>query len=91
MTEDAVLEILKKIQSDLADLAPLKRQVPGIVRTLNVVKQDVRMIRSTIHDMGKTRVTEGEIETLHEDVNRVQADISDLVTRVEQLEGQKSD
>jgi hypothetical protein len=44
------------------------------------------MIRATIHDMGETRVTEGEITVLHEDVNRVAERMRDLEVRVEQLE-----
>jgi hypothetical protein len=51
------------------------------------VKQDVRMIRATIHDMGETRVTEGEITVLHQDVNRVAERIQDVEIRVEKLEG----
>jgi ubiquinone biosynthesis protein UbiJ len=51
-----------------------------------ILTQDVRMIRSTIHDMGKTRVTEGEIVALHEDVNRVQQRLENIAMRVEMLE-----
>ncbi len=45
------------------------------------------MIRATIHDMGETRVTEGEITVLHQDVNRVAERIQDVEIRVEKLEG----
>jgi len=66
MPDDAVMEILRRIQTSLAGL---DRTVTG---QLNVLQQDVRMVRAAIHDMGETRVTEGEVEVLHEDVNRVQ-------------------
>jgi len=66
MPDDAVMEILRRIQTSLAGL---DRRVTG---QLNVLQQDVRMVRAAIHDMGETRVTEGEVEVLHEDVNRVQ-------------------
>ena len=102
MADDIVMQILQAIQADLADLggkvSDLDRKVSGLDRkvsdqgrTLNIVKQDVRMIRSTIHDMGKTRVTEGEIVTLHEDVDRMQETVANLVGRVEALEGQRPD
>jgi len=95
MADDIVMQILQAIQADLADLnrkvSGLDRKVSDQGRTLDIVKQDVRMIRSTIHDMGKTRVTEGEIVTLHEDVNRMQETVTDLVGRVEALEGRKPD
>jgi ubiquinone biosynthesis protein UbiJ len=104
MADDIVMQILQAIQADLADLgrkvtdldgkviglvSGLDRKVSDQGRTLNIVKQDVRMIRSTIHDMGKTRVTEGEIVTLHEDVDRMQETVAELVGRVEALEGQR--
>lgn len=51
-----------------------------------ILAQDVRMIRATIHDTGKTRVSVGEIEALHEDVNRVQQGLAGLMSRVGLLE-----
>ncbi len=55
MTDDAMMEVLRRIQ---ANLAGLDRRVTA---QLNVLQQDVRMIRAAIHDMGNTRVTEGEV------------------------------
>jgi hypothetical protein len=88
MADDVVMQILQAIQ---ANLAALDRKVSGQGRTLDVVKQDVRMIRATIRDMGETEVTEGEgeVEVLHEDVNRVQQGLTDLEARIEALEGQR--
>jgi hypothetical protein len=79
MTDDIVVPILRTIQ---ADLAALNRKVSAQGHDLSDVKQDVRMIRAAIHDMGETRVTEGEITVLHEDVNRVQQRLQDLELRV---------
>jgi hypothetical protein len=50
MADDIVMQILQAIQAKLADL---DRKVSDQGRTLNIVKQDVRMIRSTIHDMAR--------------------------------------
>jgi hypothetical protein len=80
---DIVLPILNKIQNSLA---ALDRKLTAQGCDITAVKQDTRMIRATIHDMGETRVTEGEITVLHEDVNRVAERMRDLEVRVEQLE-----
>jgi hypothetical protein len=48
MADDVVMQILQAIQ---ANLAALDRKVSGQGRTLDVVRQDVRMIRATIRDM----------------------------------------
>jgi ubiquinone biosynthesis protein UbiJ len=90
--EDVVLEILKTIQNSIG---ALDRKVEASVAALDhkvtrqhaILTQDVRMIRAAIHDIGETRVTEGEIVALHEDVNRVQQGRDELTTRVEMLEG----
>jgi len=88
MADDIVVPILRTIQ---ADLAALNRKVSAQGHDLSDVKQDVRMIRAAIHDMGETRVTEGEITVLHEDVNRVQQRLQDLELRVEELEDHRGD
>ena len=67
----------------------LDHKVSGQGRDLAVVMQDVRMIRAAIHDMGETRVTEGQVTVLHEDVNRVQHRLTDLEARVEELEDRR--
>jgi septal ring factor EnvC (AmiA/AmiB activator) len=60
MADDIVMQILQAIQANLAALdekvSALDRKVSGQGRTLDVVRQDVRMIRATIRDMGETRV-----------------------------------
>ena len=102
MPEDAVIVILRNIQAELAALPGLTADVAGLrqlltaidrkfTREFEIVKQDIRMIRSTIHDMGETRVTEGEIAVLHEDFGRVETRLSNLEMRVEQLEGHRTD
>lgn len=83
MVDDVVLKILKKIQESISTLDH------KVTRQHTILTQDVRMIRGAIHDMGETRVTEGEIVALHEDVNRVQQGLDNLATRVEMLEGQR--
>jgi hypothetical protein len=53
MADDAVTEMLRRIQ---ASIAALDRRVTG---QLNVLSQDVRMIRSSIHDMGEPESLKG--------------------------------
>jgi ubiquinone biosynthesis protein UbiJ len=90
MAGDVVLEILKGIQDSIVDLDRKIDAVDGkVTRHRVILTLDTRMIRSAIHEMGETHVTEGEITALHEDVNRVQQGLDDLVTRVEMLESQQ--
>ena len=86
MTEDAVLEILKKIQSDLA---VVKRQGGGHTRLLSELMTKVTMIEASMKDIAELNVTSGEIGALHDNVNRVRQEVAELHARVDELEGQK--
>jgi len=87
MPDDLILEILKAIQSDMStmknDIAQLKRDAAEQKQITNVLIQDGRMIRAALADLGKTRVSAGEIEAIHGDLN-------DLTVRVARLESQHS-
>ena len=72
-----------------ADLAPMRMQLdslPLMSRKLTVVQQEVRAIRAAFNDFALTNPTKGEIEALHEDVNRVQAENMELATRLATVE-----
>jgi hypothetical protein len=56
---------------------PLQVLTAGLTGQLDVLQQDVRMVRAVTHDMGETRVIEGEVEVLHEDVSRVQQGLAE--------------
>src|SRR5215471_5120248 len=97
MTENVVLEILRVIQADIsglktdlasvkADLSTVKTDVRGHTRLLDMLQQDVRLIRAAVNDIARVDVTSGEVEALHHDVNRVQREIAQLVERVEAIE-----
>jgi hypothetical protein len=80
---DLTLEALR------AELAPMRAQLDGlplIVRTLTVLQQETRALKAAFNDFARTNVTIGEIEALHADVNRVQAENMDLATRLATVE-----
>jgi prefoldin subunit 5 len=72
-----------------AELAPMRAQLDGLPlmsRKLTVVQQEVRAIKAAFNDFALTNPTKGEIEALHEDVNRVQAENMELATRLATVE-----
>jgi chromosome segregation ATPase len=82
---------LASVKTDLAsvktDVAALQRQGASHTRTLDVLRQDVRMIRAAVNDIARTDVTSGEVEALHHDLNQLQRDFADLAARVDLIEG----
>jgi hypothetical protein len=73
----------------LAMLTPMRAQLDGlplISRAVTVVQQDVRALRAAFNDFALTNTTAGEIEALHQDVNRVQAENAELAIKVATLE-----
>jgi hypothetical protein len=69
-----VLEILRGLQTDIAglktDVAELRRQGNIHARTLDILSQDARMIRAAVNDITRVDVTAGEVEAMHDDINR---------------------
>ncbi len=72
-----------------AKVAPMRAQLDGlplINRSLTVLHQETRALRAAFNDFARTNVTAGEIEALHADVNRVQAEATELQTRLATVE-----
>jgi hypothetical protein len=89
MTE-LTLEILR------AELAPIHTRLgtiearvaglPLIGAAIETLRQDVRMLRTAINDMARVNITAGEVEALHFDIDRVQAENMELATRLATVE-----
>ena len=80
---DLTLESLRN------ELAPIRAQLDGlpvINRALTVLQHDMRSLRAAFNDFARTNVTAGEVEALHADVNRVQAENAELQTRLATVE-----
>jgi hypothetical protein len=72
-----------------AALAPMRAQLDGlplVSRAVTVVQQDVRALPAAFNDFALTNATAGEIEALHQDVNRVHAEKAELAVKVATLE-----
>ena len=70
------------------ELAPIRARLDGLplmLRSLTVVEQDVRSLKAAFNDFARNNVTAGEIEVLHADLNRVQAENAELQVRVAAL------
>jgi predicted RNase H-like nuclease (RuvC/YqgF family) len=71
------------------DVGPMRAHLDGmpmLARNLTVTQQEVRALKAAFNDFALTNPTAGEIEALHTDVNRVQAENTELATRVTTLE-----
>lgn len=72
-----------------AELAPIRAQLDGLPllnRKLAVIEQQARMLKAAFNEFALTNPTSGEIQALHDDVNRVQAEYTDLATRLATVE-----
>ena len=78
-----------KVSGLEAKVAPMRAQLDGlplINRSLTVLQQETRALRGAFNDFARTNVTAGEIDALHADVNRVQAENVELQTRLATVE-----
>ncbi len=93
LTLEALRAELAPIRAQVADLdakvTPMRAQLDGlplINRSLTVLQQETRALRAAFNDFARTNVTAGEIEALHVDVNRVQAENAELQRRLATVE-----
>jgi len=95
--ENVILVLLRRLDTKVdrldtkvdlmgAELATVKSEVRSHGRMLNVLQQDVRLIRAAVNDIARVDVTSGEVEALHHDVNRLQQEVSELAVRIEIME-----
>jgi len=78
-----------QLESLRSELAPIRAQLDGlplINRALTVLQQDMRSLRAAFNDFARTNVSAGEVEALHFDVNRVQAENAELQARLATVE-----
>ena len=77
---------LSAIEAQLAAMRAHIDGLPLVGRKMAVIEQEIRMLRAAFNDFARTNVTSGEIQALHDDVNRVSADNVDLATRLATVE-----
>jgi len=93
MTDEALRVILRaelapikdqltEVKQELEAIRPLVDGIPLMNRKLTAVEQQGRMLKAAFNDFALTNPTSGEIQALHEDVNRVQAEYTELATRL---------
>lgn len=86
LTLEALRTELAPMRAEIAAIRVRTDALPTINRALVVLQQDTRAIRAAFNDFALTNPTKGEIEALHEDVNRVQAENMELATRLATVE-----
>lgn len=101
MTEDRMVELLQAIDANItglrtemlatlkAELAPIKAHLDGMPllhRHLTTTQQEIRMLQAAFNDFARENPTKGEIEALHANVNKVQAEQTEIAIRLETLE-----
>ena len=87
---DEVLEILKAIQGDIAglkdDMLAVKTELRVHTETFDVLLQEGRTLRGTISDAGRRGISRGEVEAIHDDLNRLRHEMSALTVRIDMIE-----
>lgn len=93
LTRDDLVAELRPVREDLTGisgrLAAIEIKVDGLpllTRAMTVLQHDIRALRAAFNDFALTNPTKGEIEALHTDVNRVQAENAELAAKVATLE-----
>jgi ubiquinone biosynthesis protein UbiJ len=87
---DEVLEILTAIQGEIvglkADMMAIVTELRVHSETFDVLLREGRMLRGAVSDPGRRNVSRGEVEAIHQDLNRLRNDMSALTVRVDMIE-----
>lgn len=90
MTELTLEALRSELGSALAPiregLAFIRNELAFIRRSITALQQDTRALRAAFNDFAATNPTAGEIQALHDDVNRVQAENAELQLRLDVAE-----
>jgi DNA repair ATPase RecN len=96
MSDDDFRTILRAIDGLQAELAPVREQlkiieikvsgIPLIAESTHDLRRDLRMVKAAINDMARVNITAGEVEALHEEIDKIQAENAELATRLATVE-----
>lgn len=87
MTDHELEQIRAIVQEALTglqqDVTWLRLEATAHSRVLDILSQDVRLLRGAVNDMAKESVTAGEMEAVHHDLNRMGLEVARLGARIE--------
>jgi ubiquinone biosynthesis protein UbiJ len=96
MSDDDFRTILRAIDGLQAEFAPVREQlkiieikvsgIPLIAESTHDLRRDLRMVKAAINDMARVNITAGEVEALHEEIDKIQAENAELATRLATVE-----
>jgi DNA repair ATPase RecN len=96
MSDDDFRTILRAIDGLQAELASVREQlkiieikvsgIPLIAESTHDLRRDLRMVKAAINDMARVNITAGEVEALHEEIDKIQAENAELATRLATVE-----
>lgn len=87
---DEVLKLLRAMQGDIAGLKADMMSVVTELRihseTFDVLLQEGRLLRGAVNDSARRSVARGEVEAIHDDINRLRRELSALTVRIDMIE-----
>lgn len=92
LTLEGLRNELAPMRDSLAHLSEgqafTRNELAFIRRSITALQQDTRALKAAFNDFALTNPTTGEIQALHDDVNRVQAENAELQLRLDVAERQ---
>jgi hypothetical protein len=77
---------LNELRQELAVVRAHTDGIPLLGGAIEVIRRDARLVRAAVNDISKTNITAGEVEAMHDDIDRVQTENIALATRIATLE-----
>jgi hypothetical protein len=88
LTIEALRIELAPIREELTTMRTHLDGLPFINRAIDQIRHEVRALRTAFNDFAVVQTTSGEIQALHDDVNRVMARNAELEVLIATLQRQ---
>jgi prefoldin subunit 5 len=86
MIDEEIAALRQEMRAEFAHVRARVDGLPLLGAAIETLRHDVRTLRAAINDMARVNITAGEVEALHDDIDRLQTKQLELETRIATLE-----
>ena len=84
--DDDIRAILETIKIQVSGLPLMGATLYELREDIRELRRETRLVKAAINDMARINITAGEVEALHDDIDRLAGEQSDIKARLNLLE-----
>ena len=84
--DDDIRAILETIKIQVSGLPLMGATLYELREDIRELRRETRLVKAAINDMARINITAGEVEALHDDIDRLAGEQSEIKARLNLLE-----